>query len=66
MGKLQVVVGGQYGSEGKGAVAGFLSQQTGGRGFVGVRVAGPNAGHTAWAEVPTARTSTRGSCAQFQ
>ena len=43
-GRLIVVVGGQYGSEGKGAVAGHLSKTTGH--FVGVRVAGPNAGHT--------------------
>lgn len=44
-GLLEVVVGGQYGSEGKGAVAAHL-----GRGrskLAAVRVAGPNAGHSA-------------------
>lgn len=47
MTKLTVVVGGQYGSEGKGAIAAHLS-----RGYreqdVAIRVAGPNAGHTAY------------------
>ena len=44
-GKIQVVVGGQFGSEAKGAVAGHLAR---GRGnMVAVRVAGPNAGHSA-------------------
>ena len=43
-GRLIAVVGGQYGSEGKGAVAGYLSQTK--DHFVGIRVAGPNAGHT--------------------
>jgi len=43
--KLSVVVGGQYGSEGKGAIAGHLTRpQT--RPVVCVRVGGPNAGHT--------------------
>lgn len=42
---LTVVVGGQYGSEGKGAVAGYLSSQS--PDLVAVRVAGPNAGHSA-------------------
>lgn len=44
-GKLMVVSGGQYGSEGKGAVAAHLSSGEGGA-HVAVRVAGPNAGHT--------------------
>ena len=46
MGTLHVVVGGQFGSEAKGHVAGYLAQ----RHDVGavVRVAGPNAGHTAY------------------
>lgn len=53
MGRLIVVVGGQYGSEGKGAVAAHLSQwKRPGVEFddgelAAVRVAGPNAGHTA-------------------
>lgn len=47
MAKLTVVVGGQYGSEGKGAVVGFLGRTLDERDLV-VRVAGPNAGHTAY------------------
>lgn len=47
MTKLTVVVGGQYGSEGKGAISAHLT-----RGYwkngVAIRVAGPNAGHTAY------------------
>lgn len=45
MGKLQIVVGGQFGSEGKGAVAGHLARED--KRTVAVRVAGPNAGHSA-------------------
>lgn len=44
MSRVLVVVGGQYGSEGKGHVT---AQLTGGRDAV-VRVAGPNAGHSAY------------------
>lgn len=44
MGKLVVVVGGFYGSEGKGAVTGWLAQQE--RDLLAIRVAGSNAGHT--------------------
>lgn len=54
-GRLIVVVGGQYGSEGKGAVAGYLSQTT--DPFVGVRVAGPNAGHTVYGVGPDGEES---------
>ena len=43
--KLSVVVGGQFGSEGKGAIAGHLSSPHG-QPVVCVRVGGPNAGHT--------------------
>jgi adenylosuccinate synthase len=50
MGTLQIIVGGQYGSEAKGAIAGWLAREewhTGGRRpMLAVRVAGPNAGHT--------------------
>lgn len=46
MGTLHVVVGGQFGSEAKGHVAGYLAQRHD-AGAV-VRVAGPNAGHTAY------------------
>lgn len=48
MSDVTVVVGGQYGSEGKGAVVGFLARDTDHRTTV-IRVAGPNAGHTAYA-----------------
>lgn len=41
-GKLTVLVGGQYGSEGKGAVAAFIANDY----DVHVRVGSPNAGHT--------------------
>jgi len=43
--KLSVVVGGQYGSEGKGAIAGHLTKPQH-RPVVCVRIGGPNAGHT--------------------
>lgn len=46
MGTLQVVVGGQYGSEGKGAVAAWLAAHDHHERMTAVRVAGPNAGHT--------------------
>lgn len=41
-GKLTVLVGGQYGSEGKGAIAAFVANDY----QVHVRVGSPNAGHT--------------------
>lgn len=41
-GKLTVLVGGQYGSEGKGAVAAFVANEY----QMHVRVGSPNAGHT--------------------
>lgn len=47
MTQVTVVVGGQYGSEGKGAVAGFIGRKMGHRDLA-IRVAGPNAGHTAY------------------
>lgn len=47
MRNVTVVVGAQFGSEGKGAVAGFLGKQMFGP-DVAIRVAGPNAGHTAY------------------
>ena len=43
---LTVVVGGQYGSEAKGAVTGFLARNSAAP--VVVRVGGPNAGHTVY------------------
>lgn len=67
MGKLVVVVGGQYGSEGKGAVTAWLAAQE--EAPFCIRVAGPNAGHTVWDEgvewklrhVPVAAVSNRES-----
>lgn len=63
-GKVQVVVGGQYGSEAKGAVAAYLCKD---RMVTAVRVAGPNAGHSVvddlgvkWAlrQIPVAAVSS--------
>ena len=52
--KLSVVVGGQLGSEGKGAVTAFLGStaQNPDTRVYGVRVAGPNAGHTVLGNCP--------------
>ena len=47
MTNVTVVVGAQYGSEGKGAIAGHLGR-TMDDNDIAVRVAGPNAGHTAY------------------
>lgn len=55
-GRLIAVVGGQYGSEGKGAVAGYLSA-TSETPFMGIRVAGPNAGHTVIGKGPNGEES---------
>lgn len=59
MSKLSVVVGGQFGSEGKGAIAAYLSKpETNGYSdgdsdhVLAVRVAGPNAGHTVIGRCP--------------
>lgn len=46
MGKLMVVVGGQFGSEAKGACAAVLAARSD-RPLV-IRTGGPNAGHTVW------------------
>lgn len=46
MGKLQVVVGGQFGSEAKGAVCAKIARNE--ESVACVRVAGPNAGHTGY------------------
>ena len=50
-GYVDVIVGGQYGSEGKGQIAAFLS----GEYDLLIRVGGPNAGHTVF-ELPTPYT----------
>lgn len=42
---IHVVVGGQFGSEGKGAFTAALADKVG-RGLAAIRVGGPNAGHT--------------------
>lgn len=48
-GKVVVVVGGQFGSEGKGSVTGYLTgKMATARPPVCVRVGGPNAGHTVY------------------
>lgn len=53
-GRLIVVAGAQFGSEGKGAVADQLTRPEAGRGRVtAVRVAGPNAGHTIYGVCPS-------------
>lgn len=54
MSKLTVVVGGQLGSEAKGATAGFLARPENnvGDSVVGVRVGGPNAGHVVYGKCP--------------
>jgi adenylosuccinate synthase len=45
-GKIQVVVGGQFGSEGKGHAAAELAKREGQ--MLAIRTGGPNAGHTVW------------------
>jgi adenylosuccinate synthase len=42
------VVGGQFGSEGKGAICGYLGKEMTDERDLAIRVAGPNAGHTAY------------------
>lgn len=53
-GRITVVVGGQFGSEGKGAVAGWVGREAANedREVLGVRVGGPNAGHTVYGKCP--------------
>jgi adenylosuccinate synthase len=43
---ISIVVGGQYGSEGKGKVAHFLARER--RAAAAVRIGGPNSGHTVY------------------
>lgn len=49
MPKIQVIVGGQFGSEGKGHLTAQLGRRAKPNSLV-VRVGGPNAGHTVWHE----------------
>lgn len=51
-GKIQIVVGGQFGSEGKGHAAAELAVLNGRDEMLAIRTGGPNAGHTAWAQDP--------------
>lgn len=72
MAKLKIVVGGQFGSEAKGACAAALAsrsyEQTG-QAPLAVRTGGPNAGHTVWRDgveyklrqLPTPSVSVPGS-----
>lgn len=46
MSKLYTIVGGQFGSEGKGQIAAFLTKNQ--NITYGIRIGGPNAGHTAY------------------
>jgi adenylosuccinate synthase len=65
-GRITVVVGGQFGSEGKGAVAGWVGREPAneGREVLGVRVGGPNAGHTVYGRCPHA-IEICGKCNEF-
>ncbi len=45
---VSIVVGGQYGSEGKGKVAHYIARTSGAR--AAVRVGGPNSGHTVYGD----------------
>jgi adenylosuccinate synthase len=50
-GRLMVVVGGQFGSEGKGHLTAELAARSrADRNSLVIRVGGPNAGHTVWAD----------------
>lgn len=49
-GKIQIVVGGQFGSEGKGHACAELAAREGE--MLAIRTGGPNAGHTVWADNP--------------
>lgn len=53
-GRVTVVVGGQFGSEGKGATTGHIGRPEAnvGREVLGVRVGGPNAGHVVYGRCP--------------
>ena len=44
--KVRIIVGGQFGSEGKGAVVQYLVDQTNNAPMVVIRTGGPNAGHS--------------------
>lgn len=47
-GQIQVIVGGQFGSEGKGHAAAELAKRAGR--MLAIRTGGPNAGHTVWSQ----------------
>jgi adenylosuccinate synthase len=46
--KIQIIVGGQFGSEGKGHCAAELARREGE--MLAIRTGGPNAGHTVWSK----------------
>lgn len=48
MATITVVAGAQFGSEGKGAICGWLGQRQTDEADIAIRVAGPNAGHTVY------------------
>jgi adenylosuccinate synthase len=62
--RLSVVVDGQFGSCGKGALAGWLSLPVNNpdQSVTVVRVGGPNAGHTVYGPCPDFQTSGVGCC----
>lgn len=58
-GKIQVIVGGQFGSEGKGAIAGYLARKDELSDGLAVRVGGSQAGHTVYGACPLANAGWR-------
>ena len=62
-GKIQIVVGGQFGSEGKGHACAELAKREGE--MLAVRTGGPNAGHTVWGN-PIRREGLRAESVEFK
>lgn len=62
-GKIQIVVGGQFGSEGKGHACAELAKREGE--MLAVRTGGPNAGHTVWGN-PARREGLRSESVEFK
>lgn len=54
LGKIQVVVGGQFGSEGKGHACAELAKRE--LDMLAIRTGGPNAGHTVWGSAGSGQT----------
>lgn len=59
-GKIQVIVGGQFGSEGKGHCAAELAQRE--DTMLAIRTGGPNAGHTVWGPCTVGNCGSGPSC----